>query len=82
LPSGLWVIRAPTGDPILPAVAVAADSALEAKLSDPERLIIAHALNTAARQYESDALFASNLASRGELPTKAAAEALASRSKA
>jgi hypothetical protein len=49
---------------------------LVAKLTDPERPIIAHALSTAAAQYDNDALFASNLALRGGLATKAAAEAL------
>ena len=32
---------------------------LEAKLTDPERLIIAHALSAAAKPYENDASFAS-----------------------
>jgi hypothetical protein len=49
---------------------------LEAKLTDPERLIIAHALSTAAAQYENDAATVADLALRGGLETKAAADTL------
>lgn len=48
---------------------------MQAKLTDPERMIIAHAL-AAAAQYENDAAVAADLALRGGLATKAAADAL------
>lgn len=49
---------------------------MQAKLTDPERMIIAHALTAAAAQYENDAAVAADLALRGGLATKAAADAL------
>jgi hypothetical protein len=53
---------------------------LEAKLTDEERMIIVHALTSAAVQYETDASAAFELAAHG-ISAKDAAEALGARFK-